>query len=361
MALQTHHLSRRFGDRLAVDDASFRIERGRLTGFVGANGAGKTTVMRMILGVLAPSAGTVTLDGVALDQTTRRSFGYMPEERGLYPKMPLREQMLYFAQLHGLNKHQAAHNSDDLLETLGLTERAKDPIESLSLGNQQRAQVAVSLVHHPAALILDEPFSGLDPMAVDVILSVLTQNASRGIPVLLSSHQLDVVERLCDDIVIISDGRIVAAGSIAALRQEFNRGQYRIETSQDLTWVVHNPGVTDVSVSNQDVPYGEAALPSARRRVSGRIGGAAALAGDQIPPYSPHSTATFRADSDAAAQRVLSEAVGRGPVASFGPVTTPLAEIFREVVEIRDGGDTESARPATKRNRSQSLWRKETA
>lgn len=213
MTLTTHHLSRRFGDRLAVDNASFSVERGRLTGFVGANGAGKTTVMRMILGVLAPSAGTVTLDGVELDQPTRRSFGYMPEERGLYPKMALREQMIYFAQLHGLSKMRAAANSDKLLERLNLTDRAKDPIENLSLGNQQRAQVAVSLVHSPTALILDEPFSGLDPMAVDVILSVLTENARRGIPLLLSSHQLDVVERLCDDLVIISEGQILAAAA----------------------------------------------------------------------------------------------------------------------------------------------------
>lgn len=311
MSLATHRLSRRFGPRLAVDDASFQIERGRLTGFVGANGAGKTTVMRMILGVLAPSAGTVTLDGSELDQTTRRSFGYMPEERGLYPKMALREQMLYFAELHGLSPQKAAANTDALLERLGLTARAKDPIENLSLGNQQRAQVAVSLVHQPAALIMDEPFSGLDPMAVDVILSVLTEQAARGIPVLLSSHQLDVVERLCDDIVIISAGRIVAAGSISGLRHEFNRGQYSLTTDQDLAWLPMVRGITGVAAAS-----------------SSRL--------DDPDVNQVTRTVTFRADSPAAAQSALKEAIRRGSVEQFGPVTTPLAEIFREVVEVEE-------------------------
>ena len=310
MTLTTHHLSRRFGDRLAVDNASFSVERGRLTGFVGANGAGKTTVMRMILGVLAPSAGTVTLDGVELDQATRRSFGYMPEERGLYPKMALREQMIYFAQLHGLSKTRAAANSDELLERLNLTDRAKDPIENLSLGNQQRAQVAVSLVHGPTALILDEPFSGLDPMAVDVILSVLTENARRGIPLLLSSHQLDVVERLCDDLVIISEGRILAAGSIEDLRREHTKDRFRLVAPQDLGWVAAFPGVAAVETQEATSEWGQ-------------------------PPVSDLVlTVEGAPDAQQSAMRALvAEVTARGPLTSFGAVTTPLSVIFRDVVE----------------------------
>ncbi|WP_099332640.1 ABC transporter ATP-binding protein [Actinomyces minihominis] len=320
MALQTHGLSRRFGDRLAVDNASFSVERGRLTGFVGANGAGKTTVMRMILGVLAPSAGTVTLDGIELDQATRRSFGYMPEERGLYPKMPLREQMVYFAMLHGLSKTEATAASDRLLETLDLTERAKDPIENLSLGNQQRAQVAVSLVHQPTALILDEPFSGLDPMAVDVILSVLTQHAERGIPLMLSSHQLDVVERLCDDLVIISGGKILAAGSIEGLRQEYSKNMYALSAPHDLSWLAAVPGVTQADV--------------------------VAVEGNWERPASQSVTLTLSGSDDeqqTLLRRIIADLVARGPLISVGPVNTPLTEIFRDVVAGTNHDAEESA------------------
>ncbi len=321
MTLTTHHLTRRYGSRLAVDDVSFEVERGRLTGFVGANGAGKTTVMRMILGVLSPTSGSVTLDGVELDQKTRRSFGYMPEERGLYPKMPLREQMIYFARLHGLSPTQAATNSDALLETLNLASRASDPIENLSLGNQQRAQVAVSLVHQPTALILDEPFSGLDPMAVDTILSVLAQHAARGIPVLLSSHQLDLIERLCDDLVIISDGKLVAAGSIEELRKEFNRGQHQLSAQTDLRWLAEWAGQHHPSIMKSLNVTGDGAHGS---------------------------TLSFQVDedsaqSDEALRQLLVEALSVGPIKSFGPVSAPLSEIFREVVEDRDPVTEEAA------------------
>ena len=216
MTLTTHHLSRRFGDRLAVDNASFSVERGRLTGFVGANGAGKTTVMRMILGVLAPSAGTVTLDGVELDQATRRSFGYMPEERGLYPKMALRDQMIYFAQLHGLSKTQAAANSDELLERLNLTDRAKDPIENLSLGNQQRAQVAVSLVHRPTALILDEPFSALDSITKSAMHTwYSTVSDLHGTTTFFITHDID-------EALLLSDRIYIMEGPVGHITREFS-------------------------------------------------------------------------------------------------------------------------------------------
>ncbi len=301
MALTTRHLTRRFGDRVAVDDVSMTIERGRLTGFVGANGAGKTTVMRMILGVLAPNAGGTSLDGKPLDPVTRRSFGYMPEERGLYPKMRLREQMIYFASLHGLSKQQASANADALLEVLGLTERAKDPIEDLSLGNQQRAQVAVSLVHEPTALILDEPFSGLDPLAVDVIVSVLHSNADRGIPVLLSSHQLDVVERLCDDLVIIAEGKIKAAGSIESLQETYSKHEYLLKASGDLSWLTEIPNVHTTAVDG---------------------GAIVALDGGT-------------SERESTAQTILQRALSGGTVHSFAPQVVKLSEIFREIVEAQ--------------------------
>jgi ABC-2 type transport system ATP-binding protein len=211
--LELHDLTKRYGDRLALDGVTFAVGDGRLTGFVGGNGAGKTTAMRIVLGVLAADSGTVTVDGAAVTAADRRRFGYMPEERGLYPKMRVLEQTVYLARLHGWTPAAARRNATELLERLGLGERLDDTVESLSLGNQQRAQIAAALVHRPEVLVLDEPFSGLDPMAVETVQSVLADAAAQGAPVLFSSHQLDVVERLCDDLVIIADGRIRAAGS----------------------------------------------------------------------------------------------------------------------------------------------------
>ncbi|HET8866928.1 MAG TPA: ATP-binding cassette domain-containing protein, partial [Agrococcus sp.] len=216
--LQLDGITKSFGDRLAVDDVSFTVGGGRLTGFVGGNGAGKTTTMRIILGVLGSDSGAVNLNGAPLDAAGRRRFGYMPEERGLYPKMRVHEQLVYLARLRGVRAADAAARADELIDRLELTERRNDPVEKLSLGNQQRAQIAAALVHDPEVLVLDEPFSGLDPMAVETVLGVLSEFAARGVPVLFSSHQLDVVERLCDDIVVIGGGRILAAGSRDELR-----------------------------------------------------------------------------------------------------------------------------------------------
>jgi ABC-2 type transport system ATP-binding protein len=185
-------------------------------GFVGPNGAGKTTAMRIILGVLAPDGGEVRWRDEPVDARTRRRFGYMPEERGLYPKMRVRAQLTYLAALHGVEAPEAA--ADRWIERLGLTERAEDRVEALSLGNQQRVQLAAALVHEPELLVLDEPFSGLDPVGVDVLSGVLKEYAATGVPVVFSSHQLELVERLCEAVAIIKDGRLVASGTVEALR-----------------------------------------------------------------------------------------------------------------------------------------------
>ena len=185
-------ITKSYGSRRVLDDVSFEVSPGRLTGFVGGNGAGKTTTMRIVLGLLGSDGGRVELDGVALTSADRRLFGYMPEERGLYPKMKVLEQIVYLARLHGMSKADATARATALLTELGLEERLDDTIESLSLGNQQRAQIAAALVHDPEVLILDEPFSGLDPLAVDVVASVLQASAAKGASILFSSHQLDV-------------------------------------------------------------------------------------------------------------------------------------------------------------------------
>ncbi|REF94811.1 ABC-2 type transport system ATP-binding protein [Asanoa ferruginea] len=291
--LHLEAINRSFGDRRVLRDVTFDVTAGRMTGFVGANGAGKTTSMRIILGVLAPDSGEVTWQGSRLTREDRRRFGYMPEERGLYPKMTVRDQLVYLGRLHGLSLDTVRRNVNELLEWLSLGERADDPVENLSLGNQQRAQIAAALVHDPDVLVLDEPFSGLDPMAVDTVVTVLRERTHRGVPVLFSSHQLDVVERLCDDLVIIADGSIRAAGSRDSLRDAYTQNRFSIVVAGDAGWLRDQPGVSLVD------------LDGAR--------------------------AVFDLAADADDQAVLRAALERGAVRSFGPVTPSLAEIFREV------------------------------
>jgi ABC-2 type transport system ATP-binding protein len=292
--LQLSDITKSYGGRRVLDDVGFTVTPGRLTGFVGGNGAGKTTTMRIILGVLARDGGEVTLAGAPVTAGDRRRFGYMPEERGLYPKMRVLEHVVYLARLHGFSKADATERASALLEELGLGERLTDNIETLSLGNQQRAQIAAALVHDPQVLILDEPFSGLDPLAVDVVASVLQARAAQGAAVLFSSHQLDVVERLCDDLVIIAGGTIRAAGTREALRAQHAQRRFELVSAGDAGWLREEPGI---EVREFDGGY-----------------------------------ALFDADSDEAAQRVLRRAVDAGDVASFAPRHPSLAEIFKEVI-----------------------------
>jgi len=286
-------VTKQYGDRRVLDGVTFTVGDGRLTGFVGGNGAGKTTTMRILLGVLQADAGTVSIDGATIGPADRRRFGYMPEERGLYPKMPVAEQITYFARLHGVDKRAAASRTTDLLDRLGLAPHADDAVEKLSLGNQQRVQVAAALAHDPEVLVLDEPFSGLDPMAVDVVLAVLREAAAGGVPVLFSSHQLDVVERLCDDVVVIAGGTIRAAGPQDELRKQAGPPAWELLVEGDVAWLRDEPGVT---VREFDGGY-----------------------------------AVFEAD-DTTAQRVLQRAVQHGTVGSFSPRVPRLSEVFREVV-----------------------------
>ncbi|HET8759097.1 MAG TPA: ATP-binding cassette domain-containing protein [Solirubrobacteraceae bacterium] len=236
--LELRDLARRYGDVIALDGVSFTVGRGQMFGFVGPNGAGKTTAMRIILGVLAADRGEVLFDGAPVDFERRTRFGYMPEERGLYPKMRVRDQLVYLARLHGVDAAAAGRAADSWIERLGVGERAGDRVEALSLGNQQRVQLAAALVHDPELLVLDEPFSGLDPVGVDVLSGVLADYAATGVPVVFSSHQLELVERLCEAVAIIKDGRLVASGAVEELR---DRGaddrRVRVEVAAEDGWV----------------------------------------------------------------------------------------------------------------------------
>jgi ABC-2 type transport system ATP-binding protein len=230
--LRLEELRKKYGETVALDGVSFDVGAGQMFGFVGPNGAGKTTLMRIVLGVLAADSGRVLWHGEPIDAEARRRIGYMPEERGLYPKMRVRDQLVYMARLHGATETDAGAAADRWMERLGVAARADEAVEALSLGNQQRVQLGVALVHEPDLLVLDEPFSGLDPDGVDALSGALRGEISeRQVPVVFSSHQLELVERLCDSVAIIAHGRIAASGPLA----EVSEGKPLAETFREAT------------------------------------------------------------------------------------------------------------------------------
>jgi ABC-2 type transport system ATP-binding protein len=231
--LEITDLSKAYGSVVALDGATFTVRPGRLVGFLGPNGAGKTTTMRCIFGLASPDRGSITWQGAPIDREHRLRFGYMPEQRGLYPRMKVGDQLSYFAQQHGLSSSVAGAAATRWLGGLGLADRANDKLEALSHGNQQRVQLGAALVHDPELLVLDEPFSGLDPLGIETMSTILRERAAAGVAVVFSSHQLDLVEDLCEDVVIINRGRIAAAGAIDDLRAGANRRHLEVEVAGD--------------------------------------------------------------------------------------------------------------------------------
>ncbi|WP_136192292.1 ABC transporter ATP-binding protein [Actinomyces procaprae] len=303
--LDIANLSKRFGSLRALDDLSLRLGEGEIVGFVGANGAGKSTTMRIVMGVLTADAGSVTWDDAPVGAAERRRIGYMPEERGLYPKMKVGEQLTYLARLHGVAAAAARRASEQWTERLDIAARRDDEVQKLSLGNQQRVQLAAALVSDPDLLILDEPFSGLDPVAVDVMSQVLRERAAAGVPTLFSSHQLDVVQRLCDRVVIIREGRLVADGTVAEL-----------QAGAEPRWRAV------VEVAGEP----EAAVGAARAMLAGAPGVEASA-----EPIAAGARVTVVAGGPDE-QRLLEAAQHLGRLRELGPVTRPLTEIFRDVL-----------------------------
>jgi ABC-2 type transport system ATP-binding protein len=245
------HLSKRFESVRALADLSFSVERGRMLGFLGPNGAGKTTAMRAVFGLVQVDSGEVLWRGRPVRLEERLRFGYMPEERGLYPRMPVREQLEYFGGLHGLDAGVSRAAARKWLDRLGLADRGEAKLEELSHGNQQRAQLAAALVHEPELLVLDEPFAGLDPLAVRTLAEVLRGEAARGAAVVFSSHQLELVENICEEVVIIDHGRIVATGDVDELRRGSERRRIEFELEGAPTgWVPTVAGVELVERGN---------------------------------------------------------------------------------------------------------------
>lgn len=212
-------LHKRFDEIVALDGLSFNVQPGRILGFLGPNGAGKTTAMRCVFGLIRPDGGHVAWNGEPIDETIRLGFGYMPEERGLYSKMRAGEQIAYFARLSGLPRREAAYAAGKWLGEFNLADRADAKVEELSHGNQQRVQLACALVHDPVVAVLDEPFAGLDPIGIETMADALRRLAERGMAILFSSHQLDLVADVCQDVVIIDHGRSVLSGEVTELRR----------------------------------------------------------------------------------------------------------------------------------------------
>ncbi|MGV1004780.1 MAG: ABC transporter ATP-binding protein [Candidatus Nanopelagicales bacterium] len=307
--LELDKLNKSFGAVRALRDTSFQVRTGEIFGFVGSNGAGKTTAMRIALGVLRADSGDVRWGGRPLGLAERRRIGYMPEERGLYPKMPVGHQLVYLARLHGMSAGRATAAMEHWTELLGIAGRRADDVIKLSLGNQQRVQLAAALVHDPDLLVLDEPFSGLDPLAVDVMSGVLRERAAAGVPVLFSSHQLDLVERLCDRVGIIAAGSMVAVGSIADLRAGETPSWLVVGPPSPPSWLAGVPGALLVeSAGNRTVVSAAAGAP---------------------PGWE---------------QSVLAAALATGPVTEFSPVRPPLAELYRDVIGEGAPGVSEEPR-----------------
>jgi ABC-2 type transport system ATP-binding protein len=295
-ALELNDLRRRYGQVTALDGLSFTVPAGQVFGFLGPNGAGKTTAMRAIVGVAALDSGEVRWNGEVIGEDARRRIGYMPEERGLYPTMKVLEQLEYLARLHGLTAVLARSAARQWSQRLGLAGQGNAKIETLSLGNQQRVQLAAALVHDPELLVLDEPFSGLDPAGVDAMSAVLAERAAAGVTMLFSSHQLDLVEHLCHSVAIIHRGTLVAQGAVADLAQA---GQLRIV----------------VRVAGDD-----------QGRWARDLGSLAEV--DQITGGDV-SLSLSSADD---AQTILDLARRAGPVEQFGFVRRRLSEVFRDAV-----------------------------
>jgi ABC-2 type transport system ATP-binding protein len=296
MELEIDGLRRRYGTVTALDGLTFGVPAGQVFGFLGPNGAGKTTTMRAIFGVTALDAGEIRWRGKPVDEAARRTFGYMPEERGLYPAMALFDQVEYFARLHGMDGAGAEKAAWHWIDRLGLSGRGRTRIDALSHGNQQRAQLAVALVHNPDLLVLDEPFSGLDPGGIDDMSSILAERAAAGVTVLFSSHQLDLVEDICEAVAIIYRGRLVVSGAVADLRRgDHARLAVRVAGDRTGAW--------------------SAGLPAATGTVdSVRVDGTAEI------------SLTTSADS----QTILDLARAAGSVEHFAFEDRSLSEVFRQ-------------------------------
>jgi ABC-2 type transport system ATP-binding protein len=253
MGLLVEHINKTFGQFQAVKDLSMKVEEGSLFGFLGANGAGKTTTMRMILDIIRPDSGRITWNGQEVGSVPRHNWGYLPEERGLYQKMTVEDQLLFLARLNGLSKVDAKRELDEWLDRFQIKANRKKKIEELSKGNQQKIQFLATILHDPTILIMDEPFSGLDPVNTNVLKEAFLEMHRRGKTIIFSTHQLEQVEEMCEAVVIINKGQSIVQGNVQEVKRQHGRNIARLKLDNDseVLWLDTLSGV-QVTKRRQD-------------------------------------------------------------------------------------------------------------
>ena len=259
--LSVTDLRKRFGDVQALDGVTFNVPKGEVFGFLGANGAGKTTTMRIILGLLRSDSGTVEWDGRPASEWPRRTWGYMPEERGLYLRMPVLEQLVFFASLYGVQRHEAQENALTWLGRFRISDYAERKAETLSKGNQQKVQYIATILHGPDVLLMDEPFAALDPVNAALLKSAFVEMSDQGKTILFSTHQLEQAEELCDSVAIIDRGRIISAGKTREVKRSIGHQVVRVATAgeSDGLWLAELP---DVTVVRDGPEFAELRIPA---------------------------------------------------------------------------------------------------
>ncbi len=290
MTLKIEHVTKRFGDFTAVDDLSLTVEEGTMYGFLGANGAGKTTTFRMILDLLTPNEGRITWNGKPVNYATSPQIGYLPEERGLYPKMKVEDQLLFLAELRGMKRADAKRELGGWLDRFEVPQYLNKKVEELSKGNQQKIQVIAALLHKPKLIILDEPFSGLDPVNVEMLKQAILDIRDSGATIIFSSHRMDHVEELCEQFSIIDHGKQIVSGTLKDVKRSFGQQNVRIRSDYPLGTLSAIPGVL-----------------SATATVEGAV---------------------YQVESDETAERLLTEALKSGPVRQFEIEEPTLQDIF---------------------------------
>lgn len=297
MALVLTEVTKRFDSFTAVDHLSLTIQEGQLFGLLGANGAGKTTTIRMILGIMEPTEGKISWNGETINESKSHLVGYLPEERGLYPKLTVKDQLLYLGRLRGMQKGEALKKLEEWLERFRIPEYKEKKVEELSKGNQQKIQFIAAILHQPKLLFLDEPFSGLDPVNSDLIKGVILDLSKGGTTIIFSSHRMEQVEELCENLVILRKGRPVVEGNLKEIKRSYGKKNIILHSDGDLGFLTRMEGVTRLE-----------------KTAEGAIVGVS---------------------SEQVSQKVLQEAMKSGFVTKFALEEPSLHEIFVEKV-----GDT---------------------
>jgi ABC-2 type transport system ATP-binding protein len=246
-AIELNRLSKSFGQVKAVDEVSFVVEKGELFGLLGPNGAGKTTAIRCMLDIFKPDSGSVAILGGAMDEAKKDKIGYMPEERGMYQDLPLDRCLSYLGSLKGLNEAEVKQRAEGYLQRFDLAEHKHKKVKELSKGMQQKAQIIVTLLHRPELLIVDEPFSGLDPVNTQLVKELLREQRDQGVTVVLCSHQMHLVEELCDRIVLIDHGKVMLYGTLEDIRKKFSGNDVLVKANRELPDL---PGVERIEPHN---------------------------------------------------------------------------------------------------------------